>query len=73
MKIEGERGDFETVIDKKPGPSGKSRDAHAELVRNFYDAVRSRNQSDLLAPLEHGLTGAALATWATSPIAWVDR
>lgn len=51
---------YRTVIDKKPGPKGDGGGAHRELVHNFYDAVRSRNKSDLLAPIEYGHTGAAL-------------
>ena len=48
------------VIDKKPKPKQTGSGAHCELVRNFYDAVRSRKKSDLLAPIEYGHTGAAL-------------
>lgn len=51
---------YRTVIDKKPGPKGSGTGAHRELVRNFYDVVRSRSRSDLLAPIEYGRTGAAL-------------
>lgn len=51
---------YRTVIDKKEGPKGKGDGAHRELVRNFYDVVRSRNKSDLLAPIEYGHTAAAL-------------
>jgi predicted dehydrogenase len=51
---------FHTVIDKKPGPKVDGRGAHNELVRNFYDVVRSRNKTDLLAPIEYGHTAAAL-------------
>ena len=29
-------------------------------MRNFYDVVRSRKKSDLLAPIEYGHTAAAL-------------
>jgi hypothetical protein len=60
MMIEGERGYYESVIDKKPGPSGKAPGAHPELIRNFYDVVRSRKKSDLLSPVEHGHIGAAI-------------
>jgi len=55
-----EKGDYHTVVDKKPGPKGSGGGAHRELLRNFYDAVRARKTSDLLAPLEYGCTAAAL-------------
>lgn len=51
---------FHSMIDKQPGPKGEGSGAHRELVRNFYDVVRSRKKSDLLAPIEYGHTGAAL-------------
>lgn len=51
---------YSTVIDKKPGPKGAGGGAHRELVRNFYNVVRSRTKSDLLAPIEYGHTAAAL-------------
>ncbi len=51
---------YRTVIDKKPGPKGSGGGAHVELVKNFYDVVRSRKKADLLAPLEYGHTAAAL-------------
>jgi predicted dehydrogenase len=51
---------YQTVIDKKPGPKGEGAGAHRELVQNFYDAVRSRDKSSLLAPIEYGHTAAAL-------------
>jgi predicted dehydrogenase len=51
---------YQTMIDKKPGPKGGGSGAHRELVRNFYDVVRSRNKSDLLAPIEYGHTAASL-------------
>jgi predicted dehydrogenase len=51
---------YHTMIDKKPGPKGKSNELHPELARNFYDVVRSRKKEDLLAPIEYGHTGAAL-------------
>lgn len=54
------KGEFHTVVDGQPGPSGKGSGAHVELCQNFYDVVRSRNQEDLLAPLKYGNTGAAL-------------
>ena len=60
MMIEGEQGHYESVVDKKPGPSGKAPGAHAELVRNFYEVVRSRKKFDLLSPVEHGHIGAAI-------------
>jgi predicted dehydrogenase len=53
-------GSYNSVIDKKPGPAGKGGGAHRELLRNFYDVVRSRNKSDLLAPIHYGHTAAAL-------------
>ncbi len=53
-------GSYESLIDKKPGPSGKGGGAHRELLRNFYDVVRSRKTSDLLAPVKYGRTAAAL-------------
>jgi predicted dehydrogenase len=53
-------GPFETVVDKQPGPKGSGTGAHAELLANFYAAVRSRNAEDLLAPLEYGRTAAGL-------------
>ena len=53
-------GHYETVIDGEPGPKGSGGGAHSELIANFYDVVRSRNPSDLLAPIEGGHIGAAL-------------
>ena len=53
-------GTFQTVVDGKPGPTGGGAGAHRELAQNFYDVVRSRNKADLLAPIEYGVTGAAL-------------
>ena len=53
-------GTHETLVDGKPGPKGSGKGAHPELVANFYDVVRSRNVSDLLAPVAYGHTGAAL-------------
>ena len=54
-------GPFETVVDgtaraRKAPAAG----AHAELLANFYAAVRSRQADDLLAPLEYGRTAAGL-------------
>jgi predicted dehydrogenase len=51
---------YRTVIDGKRGPKGGGDGAHRELVRNFYDVVRSRKKSDLLAPIDYGHTAAAL-------------
>ncbi len=54
-------GTFKSQIGGKPGPSGgEKRGAHQDHVQNFYDVVRSRKTSDLLAPVEYGHTGAAL-------------
>jgi predicted dehydrogenase len=53
-------GPFETVIDGQPGPKGSGAGAHAELLTNFYSAVRSRQAGDLLAPLQYGRTAAGL-------------
>jgi hypothetical protein len=58
MTITGDS--YQLVIDKKPEPKQTGSGAHCELVRNFYDAVRSRKKTDLLAPIEYGHTGAAL-------------
>jgi predicted dehydrogenase len=59
MAITGEG--YRTMVDRKPGPKGVGGvGAHRELVRNFYDAVRSRKTADLLAPVQYGRTGAAL-------------
>lgn len=51
---------YSTVIDNRPGPKDGGSGAHRELVRNFYDVVRSRDRSCLLAPIEYGHVGAAL-------------
>jgi predicted dehydrogenase len=53
-------GPFETVVDGQPGPNGSGSGAHAELLANFYSAVRSRQADDLLAPLKYGRTAAGL-------------
>ncbi|HEY1784435.1 MAG TPA: Gfo/Idh/MocA family oxidoreductase [Pirellulales bacterium] len=53
-------GGFETVVDGQPGPKGTGSGAHAELLANFYGAVRNRQAGDLLAPLEYGRTAAGL-------------
>ena len=53
-------GAFETVVDGQPGPKGTGGGAHAELLANFYSAVRSRQAGDLLAPLQYGRTAAGL-------------
>jgi predicted dehydrogenase len=54
------QGPFETVVDGQPGPKGSGGGAHVELLANFYDAVRSRQAGDLLAPLQVGRTAAGL-------------
>ena len=70
MIISGDRDDYRTVIDKKPGPKGSGGSgAHAELVRNFYDVVRSRKKADLLARSNTATPERPFAIWATSPIA----
>jgi predicted dehydrogenase len=51
---------YHTMIDQKPGPKGNGTGAHRELLRNFYEVVRNRKKSDLLAPIEYGHTAAAL-------------
>jgi predicted dehydrogenase len=51
---------YRSVVDRKSGPKGGGTGAHCELVRNFYDVVRSRKKTDLLAPIEYGHTAAAL-------------
>jgi predicted dehydrogenase len=53
-------GTFETVVDGKPGPKGEGQGGHRDLAENFYDVVRSRKKADLLAPIEYGVTGAAI-------------
>ena len=53
-------GSFHTVVDGKKGPQGSGGGAHAELFKNFFDAVRSRNKQELWAPIEYGVTGAGL-------------
>ena len=53
-------GAFESVVDGEPGPKATGSGAHRELLANFYDAVRSRQAGDLLAPLQYGRTASGL-------------
>jgi len=49
---------FETVVDGKPGPSGKD-DGINEIFTNFHEVVRSRKMEDLKAPIIVGHHAAA--------------
>ncbi|HTU24309.1 MAG TPA: hypothetical protein VMF30_02855, partial [Pirellulales bacterium] len=53
-------GTFESVVDGQPGPKVSGEGKHPELLTNFYNVMRSRQTSDLLAPLEYGRTAAGL-------------
>lgn len=54
-------GQFTTIIDGKPGPSGQEgKGRHPQLAANFYEIVRNREMNNLFSPPTYAHTVASL-------------